>query len=161
MLVTKKDILVGLDGSQMDQTLISFINYILLSSPVEHIYFLNVINKVQHLADDGIQAKKIDEAAIRIRKEKLGQKIKEGIKNHSNAEMHIEVIKGNPVKEFLQFMEEEDIDIVITGRKKDLAGGGVLNKKTRQKSRLQFDCHSGKLYAGIKKAFGTRRCGSF
>lgn len=150
MLVTKK-ILVGLDGSQMDQTLISFINYILLSSPVEHIYFLNVINKVQHLADDGIQAKKIDEAAIKIRKEKLGQKIKEGIKNHSNAQMHIEVIKGNPVKEFLQFMEEEDIDIVITGRKKDLAWGGVLNKKLARRAACNLIVIPESYTPGLKK----------
>ncbi len=150
MLVTKK-ILVGLDGSEMDQKLITFINYILLSSPVEQIYFLNVISKVQHLADDGIQAKKIDEAAINTRKENLRKSIDSGITNVTNAEMHIEVIKGNPSKEFLRFMSGQDIDIVITGRKQKIVGGGTLNKRLARRAACNLIVVPESYKPGLKK----------
>jgi nucleotide-binding universal stress UspA family protein len=133
MIITKK-ILVGLDGSKMDPTLVSFINYILLSSPVEHIYFLNVISKVKHLADDGFQAKKIDEAALLNRKNNLQKILESGITNESDAQIHLDVIKGTPYKEFLNFIKKEDIDVVITGRKKELTGGGELNKRLARRA---------------------------
>lgn len=133
MIKTRK-ILVGLDGSEMDRTLLRFINYTLKSSPVEHIYFCNVISKPSHLADDGIQAKKIDDAAIKNRKEKLDALLKELITEESQAQIHLEVIKEVPAKYFLQFAKKEDIDIIITGRKKSLKGGGALNLKLARRA---------------------------
>lgn len=133
MLETRK-ILVGLDGTEQDRTLITFINYILKSSPVEHIYFLNVISKVAHLADDAIQAKKIDDAAIRAQKDLLRKKIEEGIQHDDSVQIHLEVIKGNVLREFLRFQSVEDIDIIIAGRKKNLSGGGVLNRKLARRA---------------------------
>lgn len=133
MLITRK-ILVGLDGSEMDKTIMSFINYILKSSPVEHIYFLNVINKVAHLADDGIQAKKISEAALKERESKLRKRLDESIETETDAQFHLEVKKGNPSKEFLLFAAKEDIDVIITGRKKTLKGSNTLNLKLARRA---------------------------
>ncbi len=133
MLVTKK-ILVGLDGSEMDQTLITFINYILKSSPAEHVYFLNVVSKIEHLADDGIQAKKIDDIAINNNKVVLQHLIDQGITTKSNAQIHLEVVKGAPAKIFLRFVEKNDIDIIITARKKDDIGGGTLNNRLARRA---------------------------
>jgi nucleotide-binding universal stress UspA family protein len=150
MLQTRK-ILVGLDGSEQDATLISFINYILKSSPVEHIYFLNVISKVSHLADDNIQAKKIDDAAIHAQKDKLRKKIEEGVEHDDSVQIHLEVIKGNVLKEFLRFQTLEDIDIIIAGRKKNLKGSGSLNRKLARRAACNLIVVPEDYNPGLKK----------
>lgn len=128
MLKTRR-ILVGLDGSEMDHTLIAFISYITQSSPVEDIYFINIVKKLEDVAVPGLDANKIDQEVVNSHREVLEQELQKDLRTNIAANIHLVVENGAKFREILRFITNEKIDIVILGHKKKSQGSGVLNQR--------------------------------
>lgn len=128
MLRTKK-ILIGLDGSEMDRTLVEFISYISQSSPVEDIYFINVVKKLNEVAIPGLDIDQIDELVVDNHREKLEKDLKANLTGEISAKIHLIVENGSKSREFLKVIDDQKIDIVVLGSKKDSLGSGILNQR--------------------------------
>ncbi len=131
MLPIKK-ILVGVDGSDMDDTLISFVSFILSSSPVQEIYFVNIVSSTDQITgvDNGAMASDMvshQEEILRKKLEKVGEDV-------SRVKVELVVKKGHVLKEVLKFISTADIDIVISGNKKASRGSGVLNMRLARRA---------------------------
>ena len=130
MLVTRK-ILVCLDGSEMDETLLSFASFIMQSSPAEEIYFMQVIANLSEIA--GLNLKKLDDEALKTRQSEIEALTKEKVEP-GNAKVIAVVKKGHPFKEVLRFLESKSIDVVISGNKKKAKGSGVFNMRLARRA---------------------------
>lgn len=128
MLRTKK-ILVGLDGSEMDQTLIDFISYITQSSPVEHIFFINIVKKLEDIAIPDLDTSRVDNEVVQSHKEVLQEQLNKHLRPDISAEIHLIVRKGNRFNEILKFITDNSVDIAILGHKTKSPGSGVLNQR--------------------------------
>ena len=111
-----RKILVGLDQSPTDQMLLDAACQICQLSGSEDIYFTNF------LKDFNIPEKVLKEfpdlkdKAISERKEQIEAKAKKSF-TCGNVEPKIIVKPGQPTRELMKFIEKEEIDLVILGRK--------------------------------------------
>jgi len=131
MLETRK-ILVCLDGSEMDSTLLSFVSFISKSSPAEDIFFMNVVTNLSELGDSSF--KKLDDEVMKYRKDEIHQQLKEAIPYDAAANIHVIVKKGNPSREVLKCLEKENIDVVISGSKWKSKGSGIFNQRLARRA---------------------------
>lgn len=126
-----RKILVGLDQSPTDQMLLDAACQICQLSGSEDIYFTNF------LKDFNIPEKVLKEfpdlkdKAISERKEQIEAKAKKSF-TCGNVEPKIIVKPGQPTRELMKFIEKEEIDLVILGRKDKSKGGILINRIARR-----------------------------
>lgn len=127
-------IIVGLDLSELDPTLIKFAALIAKVSSTEKIYFINVIKSL-HIPDD---VKKefpgLAEHAIKERMEKMEALVKEHFTENTNTKIKFAVKQGSPSKQILKMSVEKDIDLLIAGRKSTLKGSGVIPQRLARRA---------------------------
>ena len=124
-----KKVLVGLDQSEMDPTLIRFANFIAKSSPTTDICFVNVIRDLN--VPDEIK-KKFPELAGSASIEKteyLRSIVQEHLDPTLNVNLKFITKQGQAAKKILKVSREEEIDMVVIGRKRTLKGSGVLSQR--------------------------------
>ncbi len=131
MLVTRK-ILVCLDGSEMDKTLMSFVSFILKSSPAEEVYFMNVLSDLSDVQDASFT--KLNDEVLKFRKEDIHKQVTSFIPADTKAHIHVIVKKGSPSREVLKALEAKDIDVVISGNKWKSKGSGVFNQRLARRA---------------------------
>ena len=124
-----KKILVGLDLSELDATLIKFASFIAKSAPTTDICFVNVIRN--YSIPEEIR-KKYPELAGAASFEKTS-KMKEVVEKHIDPELKLNLKfitkQGQAAKKMLKVAKEEGIDLVVVGRKSTLKGSGVLSQR--------------------------------
>ena len=130
MLPTKK-IVVGLDGSEIDETLILFINYILRTSPLQKILFLNIVSGKEDLID-GLDS--VNPENIELQKKHFQKQVNNLITTGTTATLKVDVLIGNHFSKMQATLLTEDIDIVVTGNKVNLKGDGSLNIKLARRA---------------------------
>lgn len=124
-----KKVLVGLDQSEMDPTLIKFASFIAKSSPTTDICFVNVIRDLN--VPEEIK-KKFPELAgsASIEKATYMRKI---VEEHLDPSLKVNLKfitkQGMAAKKILKTAREEGIDMVVIGRKRTLKGSGVLSQR--------------------------------
>ena len=129
-----KKIIVGLDMSQMDDTLIEFASFVTRSSLAEHIYFVNVIKNINIPQELKQEFPNMVSNAIDERKKQIESKIKDRFTAHSDIKSHIIVEKGQPSKVILNFAKNEGVDIIIVGNKIKLEGSGGLPQRLARRA---------------------------
>ena len=129
-----KKILVGLDMSEMDNTLIKFISFVTKSSPATDIYFINIVNSTSEGLFLSPDSKKIDKKAVETHRQKLQDEVDNALNATGKVTVHLIVRLGSKAKEILKFIESEKIDIMVTGHKKHSKGSGVLNQRLARRA---------------------------
>lgn len=126
---TFKRILVGLDRSEMDKTLIQFVNYLAEIFDIEKVYFMHVArslelprNLVEKYPD---LLAPVDEAI----KQELKAEIDRHMSDSRKFEYVIEVKEGNATDKILKWSDIKEIDLIVMGQKHNLKGDGVLPGK--------------------------------
>jgi len=128
-----KKILVGLDLTKMDDTLIDFASFVTRSSPAEAIYFMHVIRSSEESRQlEGHD--RMQEGSVKERKDKLEQTIEEKFRPHKKINAHIQIEVGQPSKTILNFSKEEGIDVIIVGNKKKNNGSGVITHRLARRA---------------------------
>jgi nucleotide-binding universal stress UspA family protein len=126
--------MIGLDNSLIDKTVIQYTDFLANVMSPEKIYFVHIRKSLD--VPDSVKQKfpelgqPIDE---RIRKE-LQTEVKKYFVDHEQFDIDYIVIEGNPFEELLNWSRIKNIDLIISGRKKELKGSGVLPQKLARKS---------------------------
>ncbi len=122
-------ILIGLDFSLMDRTLIEYASFICSKIQPTKIYFTHIHRNLSVPAEvvkDFPQFREpMDEKMIK----EMKAKVKLHFENIGQYDVEYEVIEGAPSKELLHRLEVKNIDLLIMGRKNQLPGNGVIPKQ--------------------------------
>ncbi|OKL41629.1 universal stress protein [Pontibacter flavimaris] len=128
-------LMVGLDLSAMDDSLVSYAAFLSRELHIETVYFIHV-EKSLEVPDELLQSL-----------ERSGLSADEGIREMIMAkagpafqqlpQVHVEVLveEGIPVKELLHWSKVKDADLLLMGRKLRLRGSGVLAQKVLRTGR--------------------------
>ncbi|MGB3181342.1 MAG: universal stress protein [Cyclobacteriaceae bacterium] len=120
-------LLVSLDFTEMDETLVRYTAFLAKTVKADSIYFLHVSPSLE-LPED-VSAKYRDVMAPVD--ETLEHGINDMLKRHFDYECNIEVEaqEGSPGEKVLKWIKIKNIDLVIVGRKQTLKGSGALGSK--------------------------------
>jgi nucleotide-binding universal stress UspA family protein len=149
-----KRILVCLDLSELDETLVEFANIIATGPNVERVYFLNVVKDV-HVPEAVLKEfPDMLDNALNERREKIQSLVdaKLSLPADINGKVKVQVLvkHGLPPRKILQMVEDSNIDIIVAGKKTRLQGTGVVVQRLARRascnllivpegSRLAFD----------------------
>lgn len=127
-----KRVMVGLDLTEIDEQLISYLNFLNTIYEFDSIYFIHVAKTLK--LPDKIREKypdvlaPIDESLTTdIRK-----KIDSVFTQTGTTRIHVQVREGDPEEEIMNWTGIKEIDLLVMGRKLDLEGEGRLpNRMSR------------------------------
>lgn len=124
-----KKIMVCLDLSEMDETLIRFTSFIARIMHSDRIYFMHVAqsldmpNEIRRKYPDLFAP--VDEAIS----QSIAARVKQFFKSPEDCTTEIEVREGNPEDQILKTARQKDVDLLILGKKVGLEGEGILVSK--------------------------------
>jgi nucleotide-binding universal stress UspA family protein len=124
-----KTILVGLDLSDVDDTLIDHIILASQKTEIQKVYFLNV-QKSLDLPDEvkekypGLLAPK-DEQIKKI----IIDKIESSPHGKLNAEYELKIVDGNPTEQLLKWAKIKEVDLLVLGKKLSFESSGISASK--------------------------------
>ena len=131
-----KRIMIGLDRSEMDDTLIRYTAYLCSISTIEKVYFTHAIKSLE-LPDELLQEMQQGNVpADETLKSALEEKVNQFFTPASGAQVEVQVVEGTPLKELLHWAKVKQIDLVVLGRKLRLRGSGVLAQKILRNGRV-------------------------
>lgn len=128
-----KHVLVGMDMSDMDKTLIQFAGFIARRGTVEKVQFLSMIKEQQIPADVRKEYPDMLNHAIKERKQKIKDNIGEYFDGPENVKKEITVRAGS-VSTLLELAIKGETDLIIIGQKKNIPGTGVLAQRLARRA---------------------------
>lgn len=126
-------ILVALDGSELDSTIIKFASFITKASDTHTIYFVNIIRYLNIPSVVEKEFPGLIENALLERKKKIEESVAKEMADVDVEKVCI-VENGQPARKILEMNEKYNIDLVIVGRKKHLKGTGVLSQRLARRA---------------------------
>jgi len=133
-----KKILVGLDMTEMDNSLLEYTNFLVKSTEAEEIHFMNVIKEFHLPAQVLKDFPDLEKKALTERKQKLEQSVNEKFDPDHEVNIYIDNISSSSaLKSFLKKIASADIDLVLLGRKSLEKGSGVLIQRLARRA----TCH--------------------
>ena len=147
-----KKILVGLDATEMDATLIQFAAFLARVESTESVYFVNVIQKAQLPAKLRKEFPDMMEKAIIDRKRELEKKVIEHFDLTLDVKVKIAVEQGPiPSKQILRLADKHSIDAIVIGRKKNLRGNSVVTQRLARRASCSLLIVPEKEYTSVRK----------
>jgi len=132
---TFKRLMVGLDISLLDSTLIQFTAFLSEQIKPEKIYFVHVHSELT-LPDSLLKEIDGDTTPFDERIQKsLEDNLKKNFKNMDQFDVSVEVLEGSATKELLHRIEVKNVDLLIMGRKNQLPGLGVIPQQIARQSK--------------------------
>jgi nucleotide-binding universal stress UspA family protein len=119
-----KRLLICLDRSELDKTLIESAALYAKYGETKAIYFVTVVKSLEMPASLGSDF--ID--MVTPYDEELKQKMKEDIQasfKDVNCDFHFDVLVGDPTKQIINWSKTKEIDLIILGKKARRKGGGI------------------------------------
>lgn len=125
-------IVVGLDLSEMDQTLISYTKYLNLILRPEKITFVHIQDDIK-LSEEIIQ--RFPELKENVEKTYIKEMVKDADGHEiAGTEVAYKVLTGKPLLEMLNVAKDEEADLIIAGRKPSLKASGLMPKKVARRT---------------------------
>ena len=128
-----KRVLVGLDLTPMDDTLIAYTRFLCDQLDIGHLYFFHAERSLQW----DVEISGDQEAVMEPLDETLKQQMQERVRQtfaDLPIEVHIEVVEGDPSREVLHWSQIKQVDLVILGKKKLEHGQGVVPDRISRKA---------------------------
>lgn len=132
---TLKRIMVGLDLSEMDDTLIRYAAFLCSISEIEKVYFIHAEKSLDIPEEVLASMPKGLPDDVKL-KSALEDKVTQHFGPESRVQVEVQVVEGSPLKELLHRAKAEQIDLVLVGRKLHLRGSGVLAQKILRNGRV-------------------------
>ncbi|MFT2009438.1 universal stress protein [Pontibacter sp. 13R65] len=124
-----KRIMVALDLTDMDDTLIRYAAFISTQSTIEKVIFIHTEKSLEIPAElmEGMEREVVPtESSIRTL---IQEKVMTYFRELPGLEVEVQVMEGGPVKEMLKLSKREQVNLLLVGRKLHLRGSGVLPQK--------------------------------
>lgn len=135
---TLNRLMVGLDLSEMDDTLIKYAAFMCRQLGVSKVYFIHV-EKSLELPEELLQGMEPETAPTdEIMKRRISEKVQEAFQENKSTEVEVLVREGTPLKELLQWSKIKQVDLMLVGRKLRLHGSGVLAHKLLRSGRISM-----------------------
>lgn len=129
-----KKLIVCLDQSPLDQTLVQYAEFISKVNQTKKIYFVNVIKNLTVPKEVLEEFPNLVENMINERKEAMETVVKENYKDTKGVSFSYVVKEGSLSKKILKLAEEKSADMIIVGRKINLPGTGVASLRLARRA---------------------------
>lgn len=130
-----RNVLIALDMSDMDQTLLRFAQRFYETEVADNVYFVNIIRKMD--IPDSVLKEFPDmvDKALSERKAQIRQVIEEGADAPLDPDKtHIVVREGGIAKTILAASQELNIDLIVLGRRQQGNDGGLLSQRIARRA---------------------------
>lgn len=118
-----KRILVGLDFTDLDQSIIEYAECLTHKMEIEKIYFIHVARDMETIKKlQTKDVKPIDEVLL----ESIQDQVKQYFIDYEQFDMSYKVVEGSPSKQLLHWAEIKEADLMILGRKPVHRGRGIV-----------------------------------
>lgn len=129
-----KKLIVCLDQTTLDKTLIQYASFIARVNQAKKVYFVNVIKNLSVPKEVLEEFPNLVENMINERQEAMETVVKENFGNTKNISLNYIVKEGSLSKKVLKLAEEKSADMIIIGRKVDLPGTGVASLRLARRA---------------------------
>ncbi|HLU88619.1 MAG TPA: universal stress protein [Cyclobacteriaceae bacterium] len=120
-----KTLIVCLDQTSMDDTLVKFASYITKINQTKKIYFTNIIRNL-HIPKEVLKEfPNLIDNMVEERKSQMREVVERNWEGQTDAEFVYTVKEGQLAKKVLKLAHEKSADMVVVGRKVELPGSGV------------------------------------
>lgn len=131
---TREKILVLMDTSNADRTLLKFLEPIVNNNETKEVHFFNSISVMKIPEEVLRDFPEIKARAVDERKSQLQTLAKELLPQNILDMSHFHVKEGAPSKAILRFVEANNIDLILMGRHKDFVGGGIISNRLARRA---------------------------
>lgn len=131
-----KEILVGLDTSEMDETLIKYASFMADNTSCERVTFVNMIRNLHIPKEVKKEFPHLEENAIKERKEIITSSVETHFKPNKKVKIKYLVKKGQ-APWLLEEAHKSKTDLIIVGQKKTLESAGVTTLRLARRA----DCN--------------------
>jgi len=129
-----KKIIVCLDQSEMDKTLVKFAAFIAKSNQSKKIYFANVIRNLSIPKDVLSEFPNLINNMIDERKSQMKQVVTENLDSELKVSIGFVVREGQLSKKILKLANEKSVDLILVGKKTSIAGSGVVSQRLARRA---------------------------
>lgn len=129
-----KKLIVCLDQTPLDKTLVEFASFIAKVNQTKKIYFANVIKNLSIPKEVLEEFPNLVENMINERKEAMEKVVQENFPDIKGLSISYVVKEGNLSKKILKLAEEKSADMIIIGRKVELPGTGVASQRLARRA---------------------------
>ncbi len=139
MMEPYSNIMVSLDLTEMDHTLIRFVcQFAEINPNIQKVYFVHIEKDLEHYTflDDapGEEAEPVDEILVK----KMEEEFRAVDQLNPQIEVHFETLEGDPLKLLLHWARVKFIDLMITGKKHHTRGKSLILEKLARKSQCSI-----------------------
>ena len=128
-----KNVLVGLDTSELDEVLIKYASFIVDHTSAERVEFVNIVRNLNIPSDLKKEFPELVETALKDRKTKLKETISKFFKPEKKIKLVVNVKKGH-AEDLLNIATKSSTDLIIVGQKKTLDGTGVTTLRLARRA---------------------------
>ena len=129
-----KKLIVCLDQTSMDETLVKFAFYVAKINQTKKIYFTNVIRNLQIPKEILKEFPNLIENMVEERKSQMKEVVEKNQDPENQAEISYNVKEGQLAKKVLKFAHEKSADMILVGRKVTLPGSGVGSQRLARRA---------------------------
>ncbi len=129
-----KKIIVGLDLTELDDTLVKYASFIAKTSSTKKVYFVNVIRNLNIPKEVLKDFPDMIEKMIEERQQKMKTIVEKNFDLSLGVELSFTVKEGQLAKKLLKLSEEKSADLIIVGRKSTLVGSGVVSNRLARRA---------------------------
>ena len=129
-----KKMIVCLDQSPLDQTLIAFAGAIAKVNQVKKIYFTNVIKNFGLPKEMLEEFPDLIEKMVGERRTAMENTVNKYLDPQKGLEVSFVVKEGNLSKKILKLAEEKSVDLILLGKKATLVGTGVASQRMARRA---------------------------
>ncbi|SEJ46419.1 Nucleotide-binding universal stress protein, UspA family [Cyclobacterium xiamenense] len=129
-----KKIIVCLDQTEMDKTLVKFAAFIAKANQSKKIYFTNVIRNLSIPKDILAEFPNLISNMIEERKNEMKQVVAENFHPELQISSSYVVKEGQLSKKILKLANEKSADMILVGRKTSIPGSGVVSQRLARRA---------------------------
>lgn len=129
-----KKLIVCLDNSTLDETLVRFASFISKANQTKKIYFTNVIRNL-HIPKEVLEEfPNLIDNMVEEKKTHMKEVVDKFFGDHEGIEFSFVVKEGQLSKKILKLAHEKSADMIIVGRKVNLPGTGVISQRLARRA---------------------------
>ncbi|MCH6198893.1 universal stress protein [Aquiflexum sp. LQ15W] len=129
-----KKLIVCLDQSDLDDTLVRFASFVSRVNETKKIYFANVIRNLQIPKEVLVEFPNLIDNMVEERKRQMKEVVDRNFGKRDDIEFSYVVKEGQLSKKILKLAHEKSADMIIIGRKVSLPGTGVISQRLARRA---------------------------